>query len=177
VRLHPSADDVDWTAGRTLDVDLGLSHEDLKGRAITKGEMVANFLDAGIRTILGYLVPLVEACGALVIIVGAVRTIVKYLSACVGRGPDYMTSLRIQLGQDMVMGLEFLVAADILRTALTPTWNEMLLLASLIGLRTILNYFVELELRALDSDAPSSDFIDPLFRALARKKEEREQEP
>lgn len=157
-------------------MDLGLPCERFKGRAIRKGERVANFLDEGIRAILGYLVPLVEAFGALVIFVGAVRTIVKYLRACLGRGPDHMTSLRIQLGQNMVMGLEFLVAADILRTALTPTWNEMLLLATLIALRTVLNYFVERELKALDSDTPSSDYIDPLSRALARQRDDREQE-
>jgi uncharacterized membrane protein len=162
--------------GGEPDMDLGLPCERFKGRAIGKGERVANLLDEGIRAILGYLVPLVEAFGALVIVVGAVRTIVKYLRACLEHSPDYMTSLRIQLGQNMVMGLEFLVAADILRTALTPTWNEMLLLATLIGLRTVLNYFVERELKALDSDTPSSDYINPLFRALARQRDDREQE-
>lgn len=124
---------------------------------------MANSLDRWIRVILGYLVPLIEAFGALVIVVGSARTIVQYLRSCIGRSSDHMSSLRIQLGQSMVMGLEFLVAADILRTALTPTWNEMLLLAALIGLRTVLNYFVELELRTLDRVTPSTGRTDPPF--------------
>ncbi len=138
---------------------------------------MANLLDEGIREILSYLVPLVESFGVLVIMVGALRTITKYLRSCIGHTNQRMTSLRNQLGQSMVMGLEFLVAADILRTALAPTWNDMLLLASLVGLRTILNYFMERELKALDADAPSSDYIDPLFSAPARQGDNCRQEP
>jgi len=53
----------------------------------------------------------------------------------------------------MVIGLEFLVAADILKTALSPTWNDILLLAALIMLRTILNYLLEHELKVLHGNA------------------------
>ena len=124
---------------------------------------MTNFLDHWIRVVLGYLVPVIEAFGALVVVVGSTRTVVQYLRSCMGPGPDRMASLRIQLGQSMVMGLEFLVAADILRTALTPTWNEMLLLAALIGLRTVLNYFVELELRTLNRSTTSTEGTDHCF--------------
>ncbi|MCD6519654.1 MAG: DUF1622 domain-containing protein [Anaerolineae bacterium] len=65
--------------------------------------------------------------------------------------PGQVVSLRIRLGQSMVMGLEFQVAADILKTGLSPKWEDILFLAALIGLRTILNYFLERELRALNS--------------------------
>jgi uncharacterized membrane protein len=81
---------------------------------------------------------------------------VRYLRGFLGHSPVRATSLRIELGQSMVMGLEFLVAADILRTALSPAWNDMLLLAALVGLRVVLNYSLERELRALDRDAPPS---------------------
>jgi uncharacterized membrane protein len=47
----------------------------------------------------------------------------------------------------MVLGLEFLVAADILKTALASTWNDIALLAALIALRTVLSYVLERELR------------------------------
>jgi uncharacterized membrane protein len=60
-----------------------------------------------------------------------------------------VASLRLQLGQSMVMGLEFQVAADILRTALRPTVNDIVLLAALISVRTILNFLLERELKIL----------------------------
>jgi uncharacterized membrane protein len=60
--------------------------------------------------------------------------------------------MRVRLGQAMVMGLEFQVAADILKTALAPTWNDILQLAALIALRTVLNFLLERELEALDGN-------------------------
>ena len=50
------------------------------------------------------------------------------------------------------MGLEFQVAADVLKTALAPTWNDVGLLAALIGLRTLLNYLLEREVRLLKAE-------------------------
>jgi uncharacterized membrane protein len=59
-------------------------------------------------------------------------------------------TLRLRLGQSMVMGLEFQVAADILKTAVTPTWMDILQLGALIALRTLLNWLLERELEHLD---------------------------
>jgi uncharacterized membrane protein len=101
---------------------------------------------------IGYIVPVVEACGALVIVIEVIRTIVQYLTVCVRRECAIMAPLRIRLGQAMVMGIEFQVAADILKTALAPTWNDILLLAALIALRTVLNFLLERELAALNAD-------------------------
>ncbi|MBL7201352.1 MAG: DUF1622 domain-containing protein [Anaerolineae bacterium] len=98
-----------------------------------------------------YAVPVVEACGALVILMGVVRTMVLYVSQCLRSGPVKATDLRLRLGQSLVMGLEFLVAADILKSAISPEWNDLLQLAALIGLRTLLNYLLEQELKALDT--------------------------
>jgi len=99
----------------------------------------------------GFAVPVVEACGALIIVIEVIRTAVMYLISYLRRGPLEMTLLRCRLGQSMVMGLEFQVAADILKTALSPQWNDILLLAALIGMRTLLNYLLERELESLDA--------------------------
>jgi uncharacterized membrane protein len=104
-----------------------------------------------LTAILSFLVPIVEACGALVIIVEVGRTVIVYLLRFIRRGSVEATPLRFRLGQSMVLGIEFQVAADILKTALSPEWNDMLLLAALIGLRTVLNYLQERELEKLDA--------------------------
>ena len=112
----------------------------------------------GLTIIINFIVPLVEACGALVITLEVLRTAAQYVIAFLGLRPVQLMTLRMRLGQSMVMGLEFLVAADILKTALSPTWNDILLLAALITLRTILNYLLEHELKMLHSNtAPSKD--------------------
>jgi uncharacterized membrane protein len=110
-------------------------------------------MENGLRIIIGYVIPVVEACGAIVIVLEVLRTIVRYLFHFVRRQQCDIRSLRIRLGRAMVVGLEFQVAADILRTATAPTWNDILLLAALIALRTLLNFLLELELKTLSTDA------------------------
>jgi uncharacterized membrane protein len=99
----------------------------------------------------------VEACGGLVIALGVGRALVVYILNLIKKDYDEeMRTLRIRLGQSMVMGLEFLVAADILKTSVSPTWNDILFLAALIGLRTLLNFLLEYELRLPDRRKDSS---------------------
>jgi uncharacterized membrane protein len=126
-----------------------------------------NFMQEGLMTVVAYLVPLVEAFGILVIVLEVIRTVVRHFYSLLGHRPIYEASSRIKLAQGMVMGLEFLVAADILKTALSPTWNEMLSLGSLIGVRTALDYFVERELKALDSTTESSTHSSPIRAHLS----------
>jgi uncharacterized membrane protein len=111
-------------------------------------------MEAVLSNVIGILAIVAEMCGALVIMMGIIRTIVVYVPGCFRRGPLMATGLRIRLGQSMVMGLEFQVAADILKTASYPTWNDILQLSALIALRTILNYLLERELKALGVEEP-----------------------
>ena len=108
-----------------------------------------------IKEAVEFVVPLVEACGALIIVLEVFRTAVRSVIDFFKPVPGRRRALRIRLGQSMVMGLEFQVAADILKTALSPAWNDILLLAALIGLRTAMNYLLERELRLLhDHESP-----------------------
>lgn len=104
-------------------------------------------------TIFGYLIIGVEACGAFVLTVGVIRGLVGYIRSCViHHDTRRVPTIRLALGQSMVLALEFQVAADILKTGLSPTWEDILLLAATIALRTVLNYLLERELMMLDSD-------------------------
>jgi uncharacterized membrane protein len=51
--------------------------------------------------------------------------------------------VRLTLGRWLGVALEFELAADILNTAVTPTWNEIGKLAAIATLRTALNYFLQ----------------------------------
>ena len=46
----------------------------------------------------------------------------------------------------LLLGLEFELAADIVRTVVTPTWSDIGLLAAIGAIRTFLNYFLEKDL-------------------------------
>src|SRR5690348_6963791 len=64
--------------------------------------------------------------------------------------PEATDNLRLGLGRWLAVALEFELAADILRTAISPTWQEIGMLAAIAAIRTGLNYFLQLE---IDRDA------------------------
>lgn len=65
------------------------------------------------------------------------------------RVPDEVKeSLRLQLGRWLAISLEFLLAADVLLTAVAPTWDEIGKLAAIATIRTALNYFLQQEIEA-----------------------------
>ena len=55
--------------------------------------------------------------------------------------------MRLTLGRWLAVALEFELAADVLNTAVTPTWADIEKLAAIAALRTALNYFLEKEIR------------------------------
>jgi uncharacterized membrane protein len=54
--------------------------------------------------------------------------------------------VRLAMGRWLALGLEFALAADILRTAIAPSWRDIGQLAAIAILRTALNFFLEREI-------------------------------
>jgi uncharacterized membrane protein len=90
----------------------------------------------------------VELCAAGLIALAAARATVKaILFAVRRRTPDLNDeTIRLELGRWLALALEFELAADILRTAVAPSWNEIGQLAAVVVLRTALNYFLQQEI-------------------------------
>jgi uncharacterized membrane protein len=55
-----------------------------------------------------------------------------------------------------LLGLEFELAADIVRTAIAPTWNEIGQLAAIALIRTFLNFFLEKDLEEYEEIHPGN---------------------
>ena len=63
------------------------------------------------------------------------------------RGDDLFRSYRRRIGRSILLGLEFLVAADIIRTvAVSPTFRGVGVLAIIVLIRTFLSFTLELEI-------------------------------
>ena len=61
--------------------------------------------------------------------------------------PDAYRVLRQSLGRSILLGLEILVAADIIRTvAVEPTLDSVAVLAGIVAIRTFLSFSLEVEL-------------------------------
>ena len=63
-----------------------------------------------------------------------------------GRQQDAKEAVRLRLGRWLAVALEFELAADILRTAVAPTWSELGQLAAVAAIRTALNFFLQQEI-------------------------------
>lgn len=89
-----------------------------------------------------------EIISALVIAVALIRLIVEYFQTLlkVKSGLSAMQA-RVQFGSAVAVSLELLLGADVLATAVAPTWNEIGKLAAIAVIRTTLNYFLERELK------------------------------
>ncbi len=105
-----------------------------------------------LTSVITYLTLFAELCGALVIGVAVVRGILGFLPHLFGRERDdaYKDGLRLRLGKSLALALEFQVGADILKTAVAPTLPVIAQLAAVIVLRTVLNFFLERELRHVE---------------------------
>jgi uncharacterized membrane protein len=94
------------------------------------------------------LVHLVEAAGAVVIFSGAATGFFRFAwSALVRRQVSDFTRVRLGLGRFLTLGLEFQLAADLLRTAVAPSFEEIGKLAAVATIRTALNFFLDREIR------------------------------
>lgn len=109
--------------------------------------MEVNLLAAS-KSIIELLARGVEFAAALVIALAALEAILKSVVLFFKRGapPEQKNEVRLTLGRWLAVALEFELAADILNTAVTPTWGDIEKLAAIATLRTALNYFLEKEI-------------------------------
>ena len=97
-------------------------------------------------SVVGYMRLGVEAIGAAVIGIGTVSTVLLFARFLLAPGEHSTSNIRLHLGRFLVLGLEFQLAADVLATAIAPTWEAVRLLAAIVVIRTVLNYFLSKEL-------------------------------
>src|SRR5712692_11488100 len=95
-----------------------------------------------------YLAVAVEFAAAFVIAVAAGEAVFRAVPLLVQRGTPQQAKVdvRLALGRWLALGLEFALAADILRTAIAPSWRDIGQLAAIAVLRTALNFFLEREI-------------------------------
>jgi uncharacterized membrane protein len=89
----------------------------------------------------------IDAAGVTAIVLGALAAAVRAVGRLRGHEPDNYRQFRQQLGRSILLGLELLVAADIIRTvAVAPTLTSIAVLAGIVVIRTFLSFSLELEI-------------------------------
>jgi uncharacterized membrane protein len=88
-----------------------------------------------------------DGVGVAIIAVGAVLAVGMALGRLLRKSVNTYRILREQLGRSILLGMEFLVAADIIRTvAVTPDAQSVAVLAGIVLIRTFLSFSLELEI-------------------------------
>jgi uncharacterized membrane protein len=96
-----------------------------------------------------YAALLIELLAVTIIIVAIVGALARYLLRYATRrtGDDRYQQLKVSLGKALLLGLEFLVAADIVRTvALEATLESVIVLGLLVLIRTFLSWALVVEI-------------------------------
>lgn len=99
----------------------------------------------------GYVVPWIESLGIGVVLWGILEAIIRLAqgswSVLTRKSSRIeLDVIRLTMGEKMVLGLEFFLAGDIIQTIVVPTWNSLAILGGIVVIRTVIVYFLNLEL-------------------------------
>jgi uncharacterized membrane protein len=109
--------------------------------------LAENFL----QTFALFLKIILEFIAILIIAVSLVIALQKLLRSRQKRYQSAQQAIRLELGLSLALSLEFLLAADIVGTAVSPSWDAIAKLAAITGIRTFLNFFLQKEVRELQA--------------------------
>ena len=88
---------------------------------------------------------LIEAAAVVIVTYGAVEAFVRLLTIMVRPGATHGERKAVwrRFGIWLLLALEFELAADIIGTVISPTWQDLGELGAIAVVRTFLNYFLE----------------------------------
>ena len=106
-------------------------------------EMIHNVLQVVVLTVSGL--------GAAVVVWGVIEAFVAFIALKFSPAKEDPVSksetIRQGLGAHLLLGLEIFIAADIISSAVSPSWEKVGILVTIVGVRTVLSYFLRMELK------------------------------
>jgi uncharacterized membrane protein len=104
-----------------------------------------------IQNILRVVILIVSGLGALVVVWGVVEAITAFVglkfSSAKKDAVSESEAIRQRLGAHLLLGLEIFIAADIISSTVSPSWEKVGILVSIVGVRTVLSYFLRMEVK------------------------------
>ena len=92
--------------------------------------------------------------GIFIVLWGVIVGLVEFIRAQIAHLGQHrkllpLERIRIDLGRYLLLGLEFLIAADIIRTIVKPSLEEVAVLLAIVAIRTVISYFLNKEIERL----------------------------
>ena len=102
--------------------------------------MLSNF----IHIIVPYLVNILELMGIIVLTISAIKAFYNYIMTLFNKN---VTSYKYQFSNSMATALGFKLAAEILKTVIVRTVEEVIILGAIILLRAVMSIIIHLEMK------------------------------
>jgi uncharacterized membrane protein len=113
--------------------------------------------------IVEYAVLVIHAMALVIIVIGTIEAFLRSVCAIFSPSPDgrLFRAAYLRYARWLVGGLTFQLAADILETSISPTWDEIGRVGAIAVIRTFLNYFLERDLAEVERrEAESHEAAD-----------------
>ena len=105
------------------------------------------------RPIIELLVQSLGLAGVAFIVAGALIAVLRHIESVLGRPGASSRSVRLTLGHYTLLGLEFLVAQDLVESVITTDFEHLLGLGGVVMIRTVLEHFLGKEVEHLSHQA------------------------
>jgi uncharacterized membrane protein len=103
-----------------------------------------------VHDILAVITVMVSGLGAIVVIWGVAESAKSFVFLkFIPQDKDAIKeseAIRLRLGAHLLLGLEIFIAADIISSVVSPSWEKVGILGAIVGIRTVLSYFLRMEL-------------------------------
>jgi uncharacterized membrane protein len=115
-------------------------------------------MEESFRTIASYVALMLEAIVVLTVAIGSIEALYRILLAVVVRRADDWDrrAVWLRFAGWILLALEFALAADLVRTAIAPSWEDIGKLAAIAGIRTFLGFFLGKDLETAEQGEPST---------------------
>lgn len=106
------------------------------------------FVEQTILNLVQWLRLIIETTGAVIICFGVVVAVFEFVRFLIPPQLEGYNRIRLTLARYLALALEFQLGADILSTAVAPTWDQIGKLGAIAVIRTALNYSLMREMEA-----------------------------
>ena len=105
----------------------------------------------------------ISFCGIFIIFVGVIMALLQYFYHLISnrfvQENNYINGIRLRLGRVLTLGLEFIVASDLIGTTTTPDYYSVGILVIIVIIRTVLSYTLNREIDNLSKQETKASAV------------------
>ena len=108
------------------------------------------------RTVASYVALMLESVVVVTVAVGSLEALYRMLAGLLVKGEDSWDrrAVWLRFAGWILLSLEFALGADIIRTAIAPTWDDVGKLGAIAAIRTFLGFFLGRDLETVEEAEP-----------------------